>query len=544
MKPCLIALYLFVAPLLFCQQTSEKPQILISLNGSYENNHLLELLHFKFDKVEPLNKEKTLYGLYFKNTFENNEKALEFVSKLKHVLIAQYNFQVEMRSATPNDPRRGSQWHLDKINAPKAWDLTRGGVTRNGDSIVIAVIDEGIHINHPDFKNNIWKNHAEVANNSIDDDGNGFVDDVYGWNFMGRNNDVSDSNNYAAGHSTPIAGIIGAKGNDNVGICGINWNVKMMFVNIADTGDFPNPYVSDIIKAYSYVLTQRTLYNNSNGQQGAYVVATNSSWGIDKKFANQAPLWCAMYDSMGKQGIINIGSTSNNDAYIDLIGDLPSLCPSEHLIVVNSSNSIDAHFSSGKSAINIDIAAPGASIYSTRAYTKINIQNGLYGNSFSGTSFATPMVTGSVGLLYSYACAKLLDTFKINPAKGNSLLRRFLLEGADVIPGFEDKNASSGRLNIFRSMQLMNQYCEGTLSNDLVSLYPNSRVFPNPSQGSFELITENEIKNINITNSIGQKIEFNYLDNKIELINHQTGVYFVSIDYANGYKENIKLIVN
>ncbi len=544
MKPCLIALYLFICPFLFSQQTPDKPQILISLNGSYNQNHLLEILNLKFYKAEPLNKEKTLYGLYYNNTFENNEKALEFVSKLKQVLIAQYNFPIEMRSTIANDPRRGSQWHLDKINAPKTWDLSRGGVTRNGDSIVIAVIDEGIHTNHPDFKNNIWKNHAEVANNLIDDDGNGFVDDVYGWNFMGRNNDVSDSNNYAAGHSTPIAGIIGAKGNDNVGICGINWNVKMMFVNIADSGNFPNPYVSDIIRAYSYVLTQRTLYNNSNGEQGAYVVATNSSWGIDKKFANQAPLWCAMYDSMGRQGIISIGSTSNNDTYIDMIGDLPSLCPSEHLIVVNSTNSIDGHFSSGKSAINIDIAAPGASIYSTRAYTKINIQNGLYSNSFSGTSFATPMVTGSVGLLYSYACAKLLDTFKINPAKGNSLIRRFLIEGADILPDFGDKNASSGRLNVFKSMQLMNQYCEGTLSNDIINIYPNIKLFPNPSQGTFELITESEIKTIDIHNSIGQKAEFIFIDNQIELTQNQSGIYFITIQYLDGYKETLKLIVN
>jgi hypothetical protein len=424
---------------------------------------------------------------------------------------------------------------LNLIKATKAWDLSRQAANRQGDTIVIAVIDDGLHLNHPDFKNNIWKNHSEVPGNMIDDDSNGYVDDVYGWNFMGQNNDISDSVNFDATHGTPVAGIIGARGNDTTGIAGIMWHVKLMIVTIADTSLSMPIYQSDAIRAYSYVLHQRKLYQNTKGKKGAFVVATNASWGIDDKMPHEAPLWCMIYDSLGKYGVMNVGAVSNNQALVDTKGDLPTLCPSRHLITVGSSTINDQYFSSGYSQQHVDLSAPGVNVFSVKAYNKENqISGDLYRGGYSGTSFAAPMVTAAVGLLHSYACEKFIDLTKSNPEAANLLIRRFILEGVDTVVALQGYTVTGGRLNIAKSMKIMDAYCYGTLNINRLYLEQLS-LYPNPGNGliSFSKILPLKEVTIKVVNMQGQSQSFAIVENQIQLQTNAEGCYFIQLMYHN-----------
>ena len=494
-----------------------------------------------FKTIQPIDNDHLLIQFTWSESLEN-WKAIDMIRQLTDYDLHQMDGPIELRSTDANDVWFSSQWHLKNIKAIQAWDVTRSGTTNYGDTIVIAVVDDGLHLKHPDFQGNIWINYADTMNNGIDDDANGYIDDHYGWNFQSNNNDISDSNYYVAGHGTPVAGIIGAVTNNGIGISGIMWKVKIMVVNVADTGSFPAIYQSDVLRAYSYVLQQRKLYNQTNGKQGAFVVATNSSWGIDGKFPNQAPLWCAMYDSLGKYGVLNVSAVSNNPSnLVDTDGDLPTLCPSAHLITVGSSTLGDNYFSSGYSTTSVDLSAPGANVFSTNAYTKIAVQNNLlYQGNFSGTSYASPMVTAAVGVLASNACPRILDSLKVNPIKWNILLKRFILEGVDVLPSLAGKSLTGGRLNIQKSLSLMDDYCFGRMSVDESLQSTFVKVFPNPGQSQIQILSDKIISSVVCLNSLGQAINLPVIQDNTLIVDFlPSGLYVLQIT-SNGYTHSLK----
>jgi hypothetical protein len=494
-----------------------------------------------FKTIQPIDNDHLLIQFTWSESLEN-WKAIDMIRQLTDYDLHQMDGPIELRSTDANDVWFSSQWHLKNIKAIQAWDVTRSGTTKYGDTIVIAVVDDGLHLKHPDFQGNIWINYADTMNNGIDDDANGYIDDHYGWNFQSNNNDISDSNYYVAGHGTPVAGIIGAVTNNGIGISGIMWKVKIMVVNVADTGSFPAIYQSDVLRAYSYVLQQRKLYNQTNGKQGAFVVATNSSWGIDGKFPNQAPLWCAMYDSLGKYGVLNVSAVSNNPSnLVDTDGDLPTLCPSAHLITVGSSTLGDNYFSSGYSTTSVDLSAPGANVFSTNAYTKIAVQNNLlYQGNFSGTSYASPMVTAAVGVLASNACPRILDSLKVNPIKWNILLKRFILEGVDVLPSLAGKSLTGGRLNIQKSLSLMDDYCFGRMSVDESLQSTFVKVFPNPGQSQIQILSDKIISSVVCLNSLGQAINLPVIQDNTLIVDFlPSGLYVLQIT-SNGYTHSLK----
>jgi hypothetical protein len=494
-----------------------------------------------FTSIEPIDHDQFLIHFTWSDSLATWQ-AIDLIRQLDAYDLHQMDGPIELRSTDVNDVWFSSQWHLKTIKAIQAWDISRSGTTKYGDTIVIAVVDDGLHLKHPDFQGNIWINYADTLNNGIDDDANGYIDDHYGWNFQSNNNDISDSTYYVAGHGTPVAGIIGAVTNNGIGISGIMWKVKLMIVNIADTGSFPNIYQSDVLKAYSYVLHQRKLYNQTMGQQGAFVVATNSSWGIDGKFPNQAPLWCAMYDSLGKYGVLNVSAVSNNPSnLVDTDGDLPTLCPSAHLITVGSSTLGDNYFSSGYSTSSVDLSAPGANVFSSNAYTKQAVQNNLlYHGNFSGTSFASPMVTAAVGVLASNACPRILDSLKVNPSKWNILLKRFILEGVDVLPSLAGKTLTGGRLNIQKALSLMDDYCFGRMSVD-ESLSSNFiKLFPNPGVSHIQILSTYPISSVVCMNALGQALNLTVLpDNTLNVDLLANGLYVLQIA-SNGQTHYIK----
>ncbi len=379
---------------------------------------------------------------------------LSLIGADKEVVQVQFNHFVKLRSTIPDDSLFDSQWQYINtgingglenadLDMDLAWDITTGGVTALGDTIVVCVIDGGFDLSHQDLIANRWFNHAEIPNNGVDDDGNGYVDDVRGW-FSDANND-----NVAGGsHGTSVAGIIGAKGNNNLGVSGISWDVKVMLVR-SDSG-----LESDVIAAYNYPLVQRKRYNESNGTEGAFVVATNASWGIDGGMAADAPIWCAFYDTLGHYGILNCGATANADVNVETFGDLPTTCTSDYLISVTNLKRNDVkETQAGYGRVSIDLGAYGTGVFTT---TDAN----SYG-AFGGTSGATPHVTGSIGLMYAIPCMDIAELAKTNPAACALLMKEAILNSVVPNPSLEGITVTEGRLNTNNALNYLLDACDG-----------------------------------------------------------------------------------
>ncbi|MBK7620648.1 MAG: S8 family serine peptidase [Flavobacteriales bacterium] len=363
---------------------------------------------------------------------------LRAVRNHPHVQLAQNNHHLTLREV-PNDERFGDQWHHQNINSEAAWDISTGGLTADGDTIVVCII-ENCNLPHDDLIANAWINHQEIPDNGVDDDANGYTDDYLGWS---PNND--DDEVYGGSHGTQVAGMIGATGDNEVGVVGANWTVKMMVVSNSGASD------AGVIASHSYPLTMRRMYNETNGEKGAFVVATNASWGIDGGQPEDSPLWCAMYDSLGVQGILNCGATANNSVDVDVVGDLPTACPSDFMISVTATDIDDERTFSAYGLTTIDVGAPGAAVLTT------NISGG-YGTT-SGTSFASPLTAGVIGLLYSAPCSGMMTLVKGDPQAGALFIREKLFAGVDQVGDLPGNTVTGGRINAGTSMELIMATC-------------------------------------------------------------------------------------
>jgi serine protease len=381
-------------------------------------------------------------------SFDENEiskaELLRVLATTEGVDIAQANHIIESR-LTPNDPFFGQQWyHVQSgdhdIDTDLAWDITTGGTTALGDEIVVCVIEpSGANWALADLVDNHWTNTNEIPDNNIDDDGNGYVDDVNGWNINNDSDAIGTGN-----HGTQVSSMIGARGDNNSGIAGVNWDVKIMQVQLGGISE------ANVIAAYEYPMTMRKLYNQTNGEMGAFVVATNSSWGTDNGQPEEAPLWCAMYDSLGTYGVLSCGSTANNNVNIDVVGDLPTACPSEFLLSVTATNNNDVRTFSGYGQTTIDLGAPGENVYLAN--------NNGYSNT-SGTSFASPCVAGAIALLYSAPCTSFMQIVNADAAEGAMMALNYIYDGVDAVANLSDECVTGGRLNINNSINLMLANC-------------------------------------------------------------------------------------
>ena len=385
----------------------------------------------------------------------NHQKLLQQVWNHKSVTVVQFNHYIQDRNTTPDDPQFDDQWwHVNDggggatadadIDSDLAWDITTGGVTALGDTIVVCVVDDGGDLDHPDLMANNWVNHNEIPNNNIDDDGNGYVDDYLGWD------PTSDNDNVDGGsHGVSVAGMIGAVGDNGVGVSGVNWNVKIMNMEYGNINQEAN-----VIEAYTYPLVMRRLYESSGGDLGAFVVATNSSWGINYGDPADAPLWCAFYDTLGAAGILSAGATANLNIDIDTQGDLPTGCSSEYMISVTATNNQDIRTFSGYGSTTVDLGAPGEDVRTTAG-------GGGY-TTTDGTSFATPATAGAVALLYSAPCVSLANIAHADPKLAAEIVRDAIFNGVDPISNLSNECVTGGRLNLKGALdQILNTCSNG-----------------------------------------------------------------------------------
>jgi subtilisin family serine protease len=389
------------------------------------------------------------------------EETLEAVAALRQqpdVIDAEPNYILKA-DVNPNDPRFNEQYAPPLIGAPQAWD-TRTGSSGAG-RVVIGVIDQGIDFNHPDLAANIWINPGEIPNNNVDDDGNGFKDDVRGFNFV-DNDGTTFSGQASEDHASHVAGIAGAVGNNGVGIAGVNWSVGLMSLRFLDEDGFGS--TSDAIDAIQYARTMRNLWDTTGGTKGANIRVLNASFGgalFSQQFLdaiNQANTSGLLF--VAAAGNVDNGTIEPNN---DLVPHFPSNFDAANIISVAASNASDtltsfSHFG----ATTVDIAAPGNAILSTTP-------NNTY-SSFSGTSMAAPQVSGAAALLWAQ-----------NPNLTVQQVKNLLIADGSVFASLSDKILSQRRLNVGNSMA-------GLISGDAT---------PPGTVGSFHINSQNG-RNLNV----------------------------------------------
>jgi len=411
----------------------------LSVNGHRPNLHV----------IKQLSSLSHIYLFSFSEARSDADNLVKTISQDLSVRAVQFNHFVADRS-TPNDPSFSQQWHHMQsadhdIDSDLAWDITTGGLTANGDAIVVAVLEGGgANWAHTDLIDNHWVNTGEIPGNNIDDDGNGYVDDVNGWNTTTNSDIIS-----AGGHGTSVSGMIGAKGDNNLGGVGVNWNVGIMQIQMGGLSE------SNVIAAYSYPHVMRDMYNSSDGSEGAFVVATNASWGIDLANPANYPVWCAFYDDLGASGILNCGATANAEYNVDTQGDMPTGCSSDYMISVTATNSSDLRTFSAYGATTIDLAAPGENVYLPSGSSNYS--------STSGTSFASPCVAGAIALVYSAPCTDLASNAITSPQATADLVRGYILDGVDQVAQLATETVTGGRLNVFNSLSLAMNNCNSDI---------------------------------------------------------------------------------
>lgn len=334
------------------------------------------------------------------------------------VEYAEPDYVLQPMQATPNDPSYSKLYGLHNtgqtngtpdadIDAREAWQTTTGSP-----STVVAVIDEGVDVSHPDLSGNIWANPDEIAGNKKDDDNNGYIDDVNGWDFYNDDKSVYDPDPVSGKgdeHGTHVAGTIAAVGNNGTGVTGVNWQARIMPLKFLgpDGG-----YTSDAVAALNYAVKEG-------------VKISNNSWGGGgKSQALQDAI--ARADASGHLFVAAAGNAGTNN---DTTPHYPSNYSNSNVISVAATDDRDALASfSNFGASTVDLAAPGVNILST-------LPGSRYAP-YSGTSMATPHVTGVAALLKSQ-----------NPALDDGQMKTYILQSAEKKNSLETKVASGGRLD-------------------------------------------------------------------------------------------------
>lgn len=341
----------------------------------------------------------------------------EQLARHPDVESVELNYRVTV-AQIPNDPRFSEQWGLHNIgqtggafdadiDAPEAWDVTTGS------NVVVAVIDTGVDYTHEDLRANMWINTGEIPANGIDDDGNGYVDDVHGYDFLNNDNNPADDN----GHGTHVAGVIAAAGNNGVGITGVNWgSAKIMPVKFLGADGSGN--IVNAIRALRYATAMGAKVTNNSWTGGGY---------------SQALLDAIM--EADAEGALFVAAAGNDGLNTDFAQVLPAGYDAPNVIAVTATDQYDNKPAwANYGATTVDLAAPGMDILST-------VPRGVCGECTTGysymrgTSMAAPFVAGVAALV--------LGQNTLSPAD----LKKRLMATADKLPSLGGRTASGGRLN-------------------------------------------------------------------------------------------------
>lgn len=323
-------------------------------------------------------------------------------------------------SALFNDPAISQAWGLKKTDAARAWSVSKGSR-----DVVVAVIDTGADIKHEDLRNNFWKNPGETgldakgrdkATNGIDDDGNGFVDDVYGWNFVSNNNDLTDNH----GHGTHIAGIIGAEAGNGKGISGISPNVSLMILKYYDPKVPSADNLKNTVAAIKYAVSMGANIINYSGGGTEYSQEEHDAVaGAERK------------------GVLFVAAAGNERSNSDQHHYYPADYKLKNIISVTAIDpSTEVLNSSNYGTETVDIGAPGQNILST-------LPNNAYGF-MTGTSQATAFVTGAAALAMAH---KLM--FQAEDVK------KYILSTGDAVSSLAAKTRTSRQLNLFKALTIL-----------------------------------------------------------------------------------------
>ena len=326
----------------------------------------------------------------------------------KHIpLLCEANSLYKI-GATPNDPRFTSQYAHALIRSESAWNISTGTP-----SVTVAIVDTGVNYNHPDLHGNIRANAGEVTGNGIDDDANGYVDDVYGYDFALLDGDPADEH----GHGSHCAGIVGASGNNDTGVSGINWNVGILPVRVLDaSGSGTN---ADVAAGIRYAVTR-----------GASVISLSLGGSDESVTIDDAIAAARLAD------ILVVAAAGNATDNNDVRPTYPANSAWDNVISIAATNSADRLASfSNYGAFTVDAAAPGENILSTGLGSSYEYRD--------GTSMATPLVAGLAGLMKS-----------VNPSLTYYDLKGVLMGTVDQLSSLRGRVLSNGRINALNAVSL------------------------------------------------------------------------------------------
>ena len=406
--------------------------------------------------LQLIQKYQLLPNLYeAKITGRSLPETLVNLQPSRQIELVQPNAKITT-NAIPNDPsfpklyalnnsgQTGGKFDAD-IDASEAWDYTTGtGQT------VVAVIDTGVDYNHDDLRANIWVNSGEIAGNGLDDDGNGYIDDLHGYDFANNDSNPMDDN----GHGTHVSGTIGAVGDNGLGVVGVNWHTKIMALKFLDESG--SGYLSNAIRALDYAVANGARLSNNSWGGGGYEATLGMA--------------IARASSVGHIFVAAAGNSASNN---DVTASYPASYAYDNVVAVAATDQNDnlASFSN-YGASTVDIAAPGVSIYST-------LPGNSYG-SYSGTSMATPQVAGALSLY--------LDA---NPSATASQAITALYQSADAILSLSNRVAGSRRLNIGNMLK-------GSAPTTNPTPPPTDLVGAKVTQGQFNLVN-NQVASATLT---------------------------------------------
>ena len=392
---------------------AEKSGIIASIKGNISKKLLTKAMQTFGDKE----------GIYLLKVPGDIMGAIEKLKGISNVVYAEPNYIYE-HTAVSNDPyyTNGSLWGMyGNTTTPANQYGSHAGVAwaagyTGSSSVFVGVIDEGAMYTHQDLAANMWTNPYDPVD-GVDNDGNGYIDDTHGWDFVSNNNSTYDGT--LDDHGTHVSGTIGAKGGNGIGVAGVNWNVTMITAKFLGAS---GGTTADAIEAVDYITDLKTRHSMR-------LVATNNSWG-GGGFSQGLK---DAIDRSGTANILFIAAAGNASSNVDLYPYYPGSYTSSNLISVASITSTGGlSYFSNYGATSVDLGAPGSGIYSTLP----NGGTGTYG-AYDGTSMATPHVTGAAAL---YASAK--------PAATAAKIKSAILLATTATPSLNGKCVSGGRLNI------------------------------------------------------------------------------------------------